>query len=575
MNRRLSAVLVADVVGWTTLTARDEGGALAALNDHRAHVFDPAVARHGGRVVKLTGDGALVEFASVADAVACAIEAQTASAGAGSPIVLRIGVNLGDVILQDGDIYGDGVNVAARLEALAAPGGVCVSGVVRESLGGRIDAAFTDGGEVAVKNLDRPIRVWRGSPDAAPAPRPQPQPARAPTVSLAVLPFENMSGDPEQAYFSDGVSEDVITDLAKVSGLTVIARNSSFAYRGRAVDLRTVGRELGVSHVLEGAVRRAGDRARVTAQLVDAATGAQLWADRYDRDLSDIFAVQDEVTLAIVAALKVRLSPGEQARIEQVGTTDMAAHDCFLRLRRLLMAPNMDAALWRDGIAQGERAVALDPGFIEARALLAIMRVYDYHTGWSGAAPGDALAAAGALAEAALALGPADPWANHAVAVVARWRGDYPRAAAALDVTLSACPDNALALFTRSEVSIASGRAAEAVGDLERAIRLDPAVSHMYLQYLGMAHFLLGHFETAALLFRERLLLVPGTDLGRAWLAAALGHLGEIDQARRVWAELTALAPDFSMEARLARQKFTRPSDPALVTAGLAAAGLP
>ena len=350
--RRLAAILFADVVGYSRLMAADEAGALAALNRHRADEFDPAVSAHNGRIVKLMGDGALVEFASVVDAVNCALAIQIAAARGEAALALRIGVNLGDIILQGDDIYGDGVNIAARLEPLAEPGGVCVSSVVHESIRDRVEATFDDGGMVEVKNIDRPVSVWRWHPGSAKAA--VPVPARKPEgPSVAVLAFTNMSGDPEQEYFADGIAEDIITDLSKVSGLTVIARNSSFAYKGRAVDMRSVGRELGVGHVLEGSVRRAGSRVRVTAQLIDAATGAHLWAERYDGDLADVFAVQDAVTLKIVEALKVKLTPAERAGIARVGTFSAQAHDaCEMQSDAL--------RCWRAGVLRhriGERGL--------------------------------------------------------------------------------------------------------------------------------------------------------------------------------------------------------------------------
>ena len=339
INRKLAAILAADVVGYSRLMAADEAGTLAALKRHREIVFDPAVAAHNGRIVKLIGDGTIVEFGSVVDAVNCALSVQRSNGAlpdeaSGQPkIVLRIGINLGDVIIEGDDIYGDGVNIAARLEPLAEPGGICVSSIVNESIGNRIDVRFQDGGDISVKNIDRPIRVWKWHPGATPlaaarsnAAKPEPNGA---TASIAVLPFTNMSGDPEQEYFSDGISEDIITDLSKIAGLTVIARNSSFTYKGRSVDVRTIGRELGVRSVLEGSIRRAGKRVRITAQLIDAATGGHLWADRYDRDLTDIFEVQDDVTHRIVDALKVTLSPAEKARLADERDVQ---HRC-LRLR--------------------------------------------------------------------------------------------------------------------------------------------------------------------------------------------------------------------------------------------------
>ena len=317
-NRRLAAILAADVAGYSRMMAVDEAGTLAALKHHRNTIFDPAVTRHRGRLVKLIGDGALVEFASVVDAVNCALAIQrsikTQAPSDGHGIVLRIGINLGDVIIDGEDIYGDGVNVAARLEPLADPGGVCVSGVVNESVGNRVDVSFTDGGEVTVKNIARPIRVWKWHPDrdtVSAKPLARPEAAESEPPSIAVLPFNNISGDPEQEYFSDGISEDIITDLSKIAGLLVIARNSSFAYKGKNPDIRTVGRELGVRSVLEGSIRRSGNRVRITAQLINAANGGHLWAERYDRDLTDIFAVQDDVTRCIVEALKVKLTPAE------------------------------------------------------------------------------------------------------------------------------------------------------------------------------------------------------------------------------------------------------------------------
>ena len=355
-SRRLAAILAADVVGYSRMMAADESGTHAALRRHREAVFNPAVEGNHGRIVKLIGDGTLVEFASVVDAVNCALAIQRALAAEtaeGPKIVLRIGVNLGDVIVDGDDIYGDGVNVAARLEPLAEPGGVCVASIVNESVGTRIDVKFDDGGEVRVKNIDRPIRIWKWHPRTASGAPPEPAPAAVPVKpdkpSIAVLPFTNMSGDQEQEYFSDGITEDIITDLSKVAGLLVIARNSTFAYKGRNVDIRTIGRELGVRAVLEGSIRRAGNRVRITAQLIDTADGGHLWAERYDRDLDDIFAVQDEVTLEIVGALKVTLSPAEKARVVDIGTGSVAAHDAFLHGREIILAPNKDRGRLRAG----------------------------------------------------------------------------------------------------------------------------------------------------------------------------------------------------------------------------------
>jgi adenylate cyclase len=386
INRKLAAILAADVVGYSRLMAADEAGTLAALKRHRETVFDPAVAARNGRVVKLIGDGTIVEFVSVVDAVNCALSVQRSGAPApdhrATAIVLRIGINLGDVIMEGEDIYGDGVNIAARLEPLAEPGGICISSIVNESIGNRIDVRFQDGGEITVKNIDRPIRIWRWQPGGAAANPRQPNAAnpaaKAATASIAVLPFTNMSGDAEQEYFSDGISEDIITDLSKIAGLIVIARNSSFTYKGRSVDVRAVGRELGVRSVLEGSIRRAGQRVRITAQLIDAESGGHLWGDRYDRDLTDIFEVQDDVTHRIVDALKVTLSPAEKARLAESEPSNIDAYDCFLRGREIMLGKEKNRATFEEAIRFLRKALTLDPNYSQAYACLAFAHIFDY-----------------------------------------------------------------------------------------------------------------------------------------------------------------------------------------------------
>src|SRR5690349_16199695 len=378
INRKLAAILTADVVGYSRLMAADEAGTLAALKQHRQTVFEPAVAAHQGRIVKLIGDGTIVEFASVVDAVNCALSVQRSGElrdESQPKIILRIGINLGDVIIEGDDIYGDGVNIAARLEPLAEPGGICISSIVNESIGNRIDVRFQDGGEATVKNIDRPIRVWRWHPSTATSPSTAtvPSPSIAPKAgangagqSIAVLPFTNMSGDPEQEYFSDGISEDIITDLSKIAGLIVIARNSSFTYKGRSVDVREVGRELGVRSVLEGSIRRAGQRVRITAQLIDATSGSHLWAERYDRDLTDIFAVQDEVTQQIVGALKVTLSPAEKARLVEKEPSNVAAYDCVLRGREIMLSKEKNRETFEEAVTYFKKALELDSNYSQA-----------------------------------------------------------------------------------------------------------------------------------------------------------------------------------------------------------------
>jgi adenylate cyclase len=583
-SRRLAAILAADVVGYSRMMGADEAGTLAALKRHREGVFDPAVAEHNGRVVKLIGDGTLVEFGSVVDAVKCALAIQRAVKARAEPnsrdIVLRIGVNLGDVIIDGNDIYGDGVNVAARLEPLAEPGGVCVASIVNESVGTRVDVKFTDGGEVAVKNIDRPIRVWKWHPDSDPLPvRAAPATAEAGVTgtepqSIAVLPFNNMSGDPEQEYFSDGITEDIITDLSKVGGLMVIARNSSFTYKGKSVDVRTVGRDLGVRSVLEGSIRKAGNRVRITAQLIDAATGGHIWADRYDRDLTDIFELQDEVTQRIVEALKVTLTPKERALLADNAPGNVEAHDLYLRARAAIQSPNINREKQLHSIALFERALAIEPNHAQALAGLALANVFDYHNRWSDD-PDGSLRRADEIATRASAADPNEPLAWFALSLTAGLMKDERRSRAAVDKALALNPNYALALNSRGAFNLYSGQPEAAIADIEGAMRLDPGFTQQYLHYLGLAHLLIGNYETAATMFRERILLVPETDFSRSALVVALGHLGQTEEARRVWAELKAINPRYVFEEHLARQPFRRQADIDTMRTGLAKAGVP
>ncbi len=579
-TRRLAAILAADVVGYSRMMAADEAGTLAALKRHRDAIFNPAIAQHNGRIVKLIGDGTLVEFASVVDAVSCALAIQRALAAdtaSGGKIVLRIGINLGDVIIEGDDIYGDGVNIAARLEPLAEAGGVCVASIVNESVGTRVDVKFEDGGEVRVKNIDRPIRIWKWHPatagGAATVPRPEPALARKDKPSIAVLPFTNMSGDPEQEYFSDGITEDIITDLSKIAGILVIARNSSFAYKGRNVDIRVVGRELGVGSVLEGSIRRAGNRVRITAQLIDAADGGHLWAERYDRDLTDIFAVQDEVTLQIVNALKVTLSPAEKARVGETGTSNVAAHDLFLHGRELIMAATKTRSAFERSIAFFDQAIALDPGYGAPYAGLAMAHNVDFHNHFTGDGT-RAIEIAAGFADKAVRLGPHDPFVRFVAAVVATFQGDFARVKTHVDAALAANPNLAVAYGTQGMADVYAGEPLAAIPPLERAIRLDPASNGHNLHYLATAHLTAGKYEAAAAIFRERIRLVPGTDMSRAFLASALGHMGQADEARLVWRELKEINPQYSFDEHIGRLPFKKPADVARIKDGLIKAGL-
>jgi adenylate cyclase len=586
VNRKLAAILAADVVGYSRMMGADEEGTLTALKRHRETVFDPAVASHNGRIVKLIGDGTIVEFGSVVDAVNCALSVQRSGdamldESLNQPrIVLRIGINLGDVIIEGDDIYGDGVNIAARLEPVAEPGGLCISSIVNESIGNRIDVSFQDGGEVSVKNIDRPIRIWRWHPDAAhPATNGQKKPtasAAVPnvaTASIAILPFTNMSGDAEQEYFSDGISEDIITDLSKIAGLTVIARNSSFTYKGRSVDVRDVGRELGVRSVLEGSIRRAGNRVRITAQLIDATTGGHLWADRYDRDLTDIFAVQDDVTRRIVDALKITLSPSEQKRLADTETANVAAYDCFLRGREFLLGREKNKDTLAQAIKYFNEALEHDPNYSQAYACLGFAYIFDYQNRWTDN-PDSSLAKAKDYARQALEKDPNEPVARCMSALVASFEKDLDRAKSEIDAALALNPSLALAHSLRGTIRTYSGKPLDAIPEIEQAMRLDPAMSPQFLHFLGMAYLLAGKYETAAVLLRQRILHVPKTDFSRVLLCSALGHLGDLDEARRIWGELKEINPKYEFAEHVGRQPFKRKEDVARIADGLKKAGV-
>jgi adenylate cyclase len=491
--------------------------------------------------------------------------------------VLRIGINLGDVIIENDDIYGDGVNIAARLEPLAESGGICVSSIVRESVGNRIDVRFEDGGDISVKNIDRPIRVWKWHPGKTDVATDRSNAANATpyveTPSIAVLPFTNMSGDPEQEYFSDGISEDVITDLSKIAGLMVISRNSSFTYKGRSVDIRAVGRDLGVRSVLEGSIRRAGNRVRITAQLIDATNGAHLWADRYDRDLTDIFAVQDDVTRRIVDALKVTLSPAEKARLADSGTPNIDAYDCYLRGRELLAVHPTNRERFEQSTKLFMRALELDPSYSQAYAGLSVAYNLDYQNRWSDN-PDNSLRLAKHNAEQAIEKNPNEPFARLVATWAAIFEKDLDRAKSEVDIALFLNPNFASAYASLGSIYSYAGQPLEAIPMLERATRLDPAFRRQHLHFLGMAYLLAGKYETAAALLRERILLMPGTDFSRVLLASALGHLGDGDEARRIWKELKEINPKYSFNEHFARQPFKKEEDVRRIAEGLAKAGL-
>jgi adenylate cyclase len=591
-GRKLAAILAADVVGFSRLTGADEDRTLARLRALRSDLIDPTIEVHRGRVVKRTGDGALVEFRSVVDAVRCAIEVQNAmiERNAGVPaerrIEFRIGVHLGDVVEEaDGDLMGDGVNIAARLEGIAEPGAICLSEDAFRQVRARLDLAVSDKGEVRLKNIAQSIRVYSlevGVPieakSAAPSKPAAPEKTAAELAppdkpSIAVLAFQNMSGDPEQEYFADGITEDVITDLSKIGGLMVIARNSSFAYKGKAIDIRVVARELGVRSVLEGSIRRAGNRVRITAQLIDAETGGHLWADRFDRDLSDIFAVQDEVTRKIVDALKIKLNPGEAARLAAVETTSSIAHDFFLAGRETLWGTSRNRETFERSTELFKKAMTEDPSYAEPYAGLAFAQILNWQFHWTDDW-GQSLEKAERDLGLALQNGPHVAFVHYIGAVFYLWKKDLDRSAAEADAALNLNPNYAQAHNSRGIVNIYGGHPLAAVPHIEQAIRLDPAIKHLYVHFLGSAYLVAGDYKAAASMFRERILLSPKTDLSRAFLAVALGHLGEAEEATRVWRELMEINPKYSFAEHVGRLPFRNQADVDRLAEGLSKAGI-
>jgi adenylate cyclase len=551
----------------------DETGTRTRFRAHLGEVIEPAVGTRGGRIVKTSGDGLLVEFASVVDAVECAVAIQTEMTARNAEVAddrrleFRIGINLGDVIVEDDDIHGDGVNIAARLEGLAEPGGLCISGGVHEQVRNKLVLAFEDMGEQAVKNIAEPVRAHRLIRETAPAAAL----ALPDKPSIAVLPFDNMSGDAEQEYFSDGITEDIITDLSKVSALFVIARNSSFTYKGRAVDVKQVAADLGVRYVVEGSVRKAGNRVRVTSQLIDGGTGGHLWAERYDRELDDIFEVQDEVTRNIVDALRIQLTPDEAERAGARGAADLEAYDLVLRAREHAFRFTADEN--REAVRLLDEAIARDPQSSTAHAALALTLSGDYVNAWNGA-DGETVKRCLRLAERSAELDDRDPQAHWALAVAHMWTRDLDRAVSEAKRTIVLDPNSAMAYAILGNTLGYAGRPAEAVESVERAMRLDPQYPDIYLHFLGHAHVLAGDYETAIEILRRRVLRNPGTDVSRVLLASCHGHLGRLDEARAEWQAALEANPAFSLEQKGSVLPYADPADWRRILDGLARAGL-
>ncbi|AWM23717.1 adenylate cyclase [Sinorhizobium fredii USDA 205] len=554
IRRRLAAILAADVVGYSRLMERDEKSTHTLLMGRWKEVLEPLVALHQGRVFKRTGDGVLVEFGSAVNAVECAAALQQAMAAANrdipedQAIVLRVGVNLGDVMVEDSDLYGDGVNVAARIEALAEPGGVALSDGIHEYMHGRTGLDFIDSGYHEVKNIERPVHIWTWSPNnrtSVPIKTAAESPPQLPKKpSIAVLPFDNMSGDPEQGYFADGITEDIITDLSKVSGLFVIARNSSFAYKGKTPDIRKVSRELGVRYVLEGSVRRAADRIRINAQMIDGTTGGHLWAERYDRGLEDIFAVQDEVTRTIVNALRVKLTTGEEERREGRGKVDPEAYDLLVRARQAILQFNSQSSMEARSMLQ--RAIAIDPGLAAAYASLSIIALTDFINRWNGATPED-LTQAFDLAQKAIDTDDTEPLGPHALSLALSWMRRLDEAEVAAQRAIELDPNLASGYTALGTIRDFQGRHEDALPLYAQAHRLDPQFD-LSLHFQGRALLSLGRYDEAESVLKRRLTLSPRSDMTRFYLACLYGRIGRHEEARRYWREVLEVNPDFSVD---------------------------
>lgn len=575
VQRRLAAIMAADVVGYSRLMGEDEVGTLAALKELRATAIDPTVAEHRGRIVKLMGDGALVEFASVVDAVECAVDIQrrvvdrNADVPERKRIEFRIGVNLGDVIIDGDDIYGDGVNIAARLEGIAEPGGVCVSEKVFAEVRNKLDTGFEDLGPQEVKNIAEPVRAYRTTAVMA-APPPSEELPLPDKPSIAVLPFDNMSGDPEQEFFADGLAEDIIAILAKTPKLMVIARNSSFAYKGTSTDVRQIAGDLGVRYVLEGSVRKGGDRLRVTAQLIDAVNGSHIWAERYDRQVEDIFDIQDSITKEIVTALRVQLTDGEEALTWNKGTQNIDAWRWALEAAELLFQFSpAEIARARDLF---RRSLELEPDYAYAWAMVGCCDWYLARLGSNEDAEALVDRAEQSTAKA-LDLDDTLSWAHFSNGMVLLYRRRFDEAVSAMQRAVALLPGDANVRAGLGFVLIHAGRPGEGLQAIRESIRLNPHAPFWFRFLAARAHDMLGDLQQALTEFRS-------TTHGIAFashihIASLLVRLGHTPEAKDALSEALRQNPQFNLAA-VDRYLMCRDGDYVeAVTESLREAGLP
>jgi TolB-like protein/Flp pilus assembly protein TadD len=552
MKRRLAAILAADVVGYSRLMGGDEVGTLARMHTAREEVLQPRIVKHHGRMVKLMGDGLLAEFPSAVEAVQCAVEIQdtlserNAALPEDKRITYRIGINIGDIIVEGEDIYGDGVNVAARLEHLGQPGEICVSSAARDQVFDKVDFTLEDLGEVEVQNIARPIRIYRVAGTSPPAEvASHTSPARQDKPSIAVLPFVNMSGDPEQEYFSDGITEDIITALSRLRWFFVIARNSTFVYKGRNVDVKRVGQELGVRYVLEGSVRKAGNRIRVTAQLVDTLSGAHHWAQTYDRDLTDIFELQDDITQSVTAAIEPKLVAAEGVRSQNRSPDDLDAWD--LVMRALTHYWRMNTAESDIAIKMLREAVERFPDYGPAHSMLAFAMLVSGHVGWTPESQDYEYAAD--VAHRAAELDDEDPWAHLALGYLAFTKRQTIEAVREYHRALDLNPNFGTAYGYLGWALAFDGQSEEAIEHFGRAIGMSPhdPLTAFYYSGTGVAHYLAGRYRDAVEWGQKAIRQRPGFTAAYRILCASLAQAGEMEETHKMVAKLREVQPNVSI----------------------------
>ncbi len=582
-ERRLITILAADLVGYSRLMAADEAGTFARLKADRKELIEPKAAEYHGRVVKLTGDGTLMAFGSVVDAVLFAVDVQRAMIERDAAISedrrirYRIGINIGEIIVDGEDIYGDGVNIAARLEQIAEPGSVYLSRSVYNQIKGKVALGFEDLGEKRVKNIPDPVRVYRVDlsgtvgdglsrwPVAGDLPLPD-------KPSIAVLPFENMSSDPEVGYLGDGLAEDIITTLSKISSLFVIARNSSFAYKGKAADVRRIARELGVRHVLEGSVRSAGGRLRITAQLIDAVDGHHLWAERYDRKLEDVFDIQDEMTREIVTALRIKLSDGEQAQVWLRGTQNFGAWmNAMQALELVMQATPSEVARARELF---QSAVDADPDYTFALAWIGKTHWFDVRFGFSDS-PEESLATASGLAQRALKQNPLEPYAHHVAGAVLALQGCHEEAVAEDLTSIQLSPNDAYLKMGLARVLVIAGRPEQAEAHVREAMRLNPHYPNLYLGVLANALEEMRRDGEAVEILRTAIGRDPNYFAGRLRLASLLALAGRLEEAGSQIKEALRINPRFNLTRAASFYPTSNPESLKRFVSGLRSAGLP